>query len=54
LGKLVISSVEAELTRNTELVGKMDPFVEFKLNDQVRRTEVREDEGTHCIWNQRI
>jgi hypothetical protein len=33
LGKFVISSIEVELTRNTELVGKMDPFVEFKLHD---------------------
>lgn len=38
LGKLVISSIEAELTRNTETVGQMDPYVEFALQGEKRKT----------------
>lgn len=53
IGKLIISSIEIDLTRNTELVGEMDPFVELELQGEMHRTAVRDNEGKHCVWNER-
>lgn len=32
----------------------MDPFVELELQGEMHRTAVRDNEGKHCIWNERV
>jgi hypothetical protein len=47
---LTITLIEAKLIRDTEVMGKMDPFVEIEYLDQIFRTEVINDGGDHPIW----
>lgn len=54
IGKLIITSIEIDLTRNTEIMGEMDPYVELELQGELHRTAVRDNEGKHCIWNERV
>lgn len=42
----------AVLVRDTEVIGKMDPFVEFKLGAQTRRTSVKDEGGKEPKWNE--
>lgn len=41
-GLMDVRIEKATLVRDTELIGKMDPFVEIKLGDKVVRTSVKE------------
>ena len=38
LGTLKIKIIEANLTRDTEMFGKMDPYLELKIGDVMVRT----------------
>jgi len=53
-GRLVLSVIEAVLTRDTEFWGKMDPYVEIILNNQVKYTEVKRSAGKLPKWNQKF
>jgi C2 domain len=45
-----IQVLEAALTHNTELLGKMDPFVTLKTCGQSWKTSVAEDQGKTPRW----
>ena len=47
---LSITLIEAKLFRDTEVMGKMDPFVEIEYLDKTFRTAVLTDAGEHPIW----
>lgn len=42
----------AVLLRDTEVIGKMDPFVELKLGAQIRRTSVKDEAGKEPVWKE--
>ena len=44
-GTLVINVKEAKLQRDTELIGKMDPFVEFHIGEFNPQTKIHESAG---------
>ena len=50
-GQLSIEICEAELTRNTEMIGKMDPYVKFKYDKKEMKTRVKDEAGKHPRWN---
>lgn len=53
IGPLHIKIISAQLTRDTELVGKMDPYVEFKIGGQnVYKTAVLDGAGKTPQWNE--
>jgi Ca2+-dependent lipid-binding protein len=49
-GLLDVRIEKATLTRDTELVGKMDPYVEIKLGSRKVRTSVKEEAGKTPVW----
>lgn len=51
-GKLSLEVIDARLTRDTEFIGKMDPYVVFKTRDQVFKTKVHNSGGKTPVWNQ--
>lgn len=51
VGKLIIYKIEIELTRNTDILGKMDPYASLQLGNRKYTTETRNDEGMHAVWN---
>jgi Ca2+-dependent lipid-binding protein len=53
-GSLKILVIEANLTRNTETFGKMDPFVEIKTSNLTKKTAVKDEAGAMPIWNEMI
>lgn len=50
LGTLTIEVVEAHLTRDTQKVGKMDPYVKIKCRDLVWKSEVDKNGGKKPEW----
>lgn len=50
-GTLVVRLLEGILTRDTELIGKMDPFVEMEVNGQVQHSSTDENGGKTPHWN---
>ena len=44
--------IEAELTRDTERFGKMDPYVKFSYGELEFRTTEKTDAGKNPIWNE--
>ena len=50
----VVEVKEGNLERDTEAVGKMDPFVEFKVGDVSSQTDVIEGGGKNPVWNQKL
>ena len=53
-GRLTITFVEAKLTRDTELVGKMDPYVVLKYREQVLKTKTNKNGGKNPSWNEEL
>ena len=49
-GILTIKPVVAELTRDTDLLGKMDPLVEFQATNEKVISSVAKGEGKHPTW----
>ncbi len=54
-----ITVISAELTHDTELIGKMvhkkniqDPLVRLQLNDTIKRTKTIHKGGKTPIWNE--
>ena len=50
-GNLIICCVEAELTRDTAALAKMDPFVKFFLHENSFITPVCTNGGKNPKWN---
>jgi len=51
-GILTLKIVEGKLTRNTELFGNMDPFIQIEYRDQKFRTKVNDGGGLNPTWNE--
>ena len=49
-GNLVIKPINATLTRDTELLGKMDPYCVFILGDKKFKTKVKDEAGKNPNW----
>lgn len=45
---LVITVMEATNLRETEFLGKQDPYVEIRTDDAVRNTTVKQNAGTNA------
>ena len=50
-GKLILKAIEAKLLINTEMFGKMDPFLEVEFMGQVKKTPTHKDGGKLPVWN---
>jgi len=53
-GTLVIRPMSGDLTRNTDLFQKMDPYVKVFLGAQHRETRVARKEGKHPVWRDEL
>jgi len=53
-GSIVFRPIEANLTHNTELIGKMDPYVQFNLGNHKVRTNVCRKGGKHPMWDDSV
>ena len=51
-GSLALTVVEAKLTRDTEVVGKMDPYCVMTLRGQKYRSNTIDSAGKNPKWNQ--
>ena len=55
IGVLSIRIVSANLTRSTELIGKMSPYLELKIGgEMVHTTEVHARGGKTPAWNEAV
>ena len=53
VGLLKVKICSANLTRDTEMFGNMDPFCEFKINgDLVKKTAVKDEAGKTPVWDE--
>jgi Ca2+-dependent lipid-binding protein len=53
-GTLVMEVVRAELFRNTEMFGTMDPFFVINYKDQTIKSHICKNGGQHPIWNEKV
>ena len=44
--------IKGKLIRNTETIGKMDPYVLLEYNGGKYRTDVKDEGGKNPVWNQ--
>ena len=51
-GTLRLTIIEAELTRDTEMFGAMDPYVQICQRMQMFRTKTQDDAGKTPKWNE--
>ncbi|TNV83345.1 hypothetical protein FGO68_gene2056 [Halteria grandinella] len=51
VGKLYVKIIAGKLLRDTEFIGKMDPFVQIEYKAIKNRTKTIEGGGTKPIWN---
>mgnify|MGYP001048246055 FL=1 len=55
IGPLKIKIVSANLTRDTEMVGKMDPYLELSIGGTiVHKTAVKDDVGKTPVWDEEV
>jgi Ca2+-dependent lipid-binding protein len=52
--KLVLTVKNARLTRDTSVIGKMDPYVILNVNGKAYKTKVHNNGGKHPEWNERF
>jgi Ca2+-dependent lipid-binding protein len=50
-GKLYIKIMAGKLQRNTEMIGKMDPYVKIEFAGRTYRTHVISEGGQRPVWN---
>ena len=50
-GTLKLFIQRGKLYRDTEAIGKMDPFVQVEYRDKKFRTKVIEEGGKEPVWN---
>ena len=48
---MVLTMKTATLERDTEVFGKMDPFVECIVGTAVSSTEIKDNAGKAPVWN---
>ncbi|KAI3862163.1 hypothetical protein MKW92_045671 [Papaver armeniacum] len=53
-GILEVLLVDACLLKDTDLVGKMDPYVVIKFGDQKRKSAVSRRQGKTPVWNEKL
>ena len=53
-GVLKILVKSGKLYRDTESIGKMDPFVEIEYENKKYRTRVNTEGGKLPVWNQTL
>ena len=51
-GTIRIKIWSAQLTRDTEIFGKMDPYCVIEYKDKKYQTNVKNEAGTKPVWNQ--
>ena len=51
---LMITCLKGQLYRNTEMFGKMDPFLEFEYRGKTFQSKVHEDGGKTPVWNEKV
>ena len=49
-GKLIVKPTRAKLTRDTDVISKMDPYVVVMVGDQKQRTKTHEKAGKTPAW----
>ena len=53
IGLLKVKICSANLTRDTEMIGQMDPFLEFSINGSlIHKTAVKDEAGKTPVWNE--
>ena len=50
VGKLIVKPTRAKLTRDTEFLGKMDPYIALSVGDEKRRTKTHDNAGKTPVW----
>lgn len=53
-GTFILRPIEAKLTRDTELIGKMDPYCMFRMGGQSFKSTTSQKGGTHPQWQDSI
>ena len=53
-GKLIINLEEADLKRDTETFGTMDPYCKIVYNGKEHKSPTKTDAGKHPKWNWRL
>jgi len=46
--------VEAKFVKDADLIGKQDPFIQFKYDNKFGTTEVKDGAGKHAVWNEKF
>jgi Ca2+-dependent lipid-binding protein len=52
VGLLTVKVVRAEIIRNTETMGEMDPFVKLEIRGKSYCTKVADEGGKRPVWNE--
>ncbi len=50
-GSIVVTAVKAELIRDVEVFGKMDPYVVFEHSGEKYKTKTHQDGGKTPLWD---
>jgi Ca2+-dependent lipid-binding protein len=53
-GTLTIKLVEAELYRDTDVIGDMDPYVVFTFNKSKSTSKILDSVGKTPVWNEKF
>ncbi|KAG6500547.1 hypothetical protein ZIOFF_040395 [Zingiber officinale] len=53
-GELEVLLVDAKGLKDTDLIGKMDPYAEIQYRDQQQKSKVAYKEGGNPRWNQKF
>jgi Ca2+-dependent lipid-binding protein len=48
--RIVIKS--ASFLKDSDLIGKQDPYIKFKYEDKDLQTDVKDDAGLNAEWNE--
>jgi Ca2+-dependent lipid-binding protein len=51
-GILTISVLQGKLYRDTEKIGKMDPFVQINYMGTIFKTKTKNEAGKNPVWNE--
>lgn len=54
IGVLELGVIEADLMNDTELIGRMDPYLVARVDGVEYKTVVRDSAGLHPVWNSRF